>query len=185
MAGADSSLPRARAGATAVGHASAGAGVVAYLGLGSNLGDRARLLTAAVEALRDAPGVEVLALSPLYETDAVADEPQPPYLNAVLALRTTLSAGDLLALGLAVERQLGRERPVGRLRAPRTIDLDLLLHGATVIDRPGLQVPHPALLARPFVRVPLADVAAPGLVHPVTGEPLDVSASDPTVRRIP
>jgi 2-amino-4-hydroxy-6-hydroxymethyldihydropteridine diphosphokinase len=162
----------------------ADADVVAYLGLGSNLGDRAAYLAAAVEALGATPGVHVRALSPLSETDAVADEPQPPYLNAVLALRTTLSPEALLALGLSVERRLGRERPPGRTRAPRTIDVDLLLHGAATVDRPGLVVPHPALLHRAFVRVPLADVAAPGLAHPVTGEPLDRCAPDPAVRRL-
>jgi 2-amino-4-hydroxy-6-hydroxymethyldihydropteridine diphosphokinase len=154
----------------------------AYLGIGSNLGDRAALIAAALEALEGA-GVHVRARAPLYETDPVADEPQPLYLNSAARVETTLAPDELLALALTVERALGRERsPGARSPAPRPIDLDLLLFGDAVIDRPGLVVPHPRLLARPFVRIPLADVAAPGLRHPVTGERLDVAAPDPSVR---
>ncbi|HVV53363.1 MAG TPA: 2-amino-4-hydroxy-6-hydroxymethyldihydropteridine diphosphokinase, partial [Polyangia bacterium] len=82
------------------------------------------------------------------------------------------------------ERALGRRRPPGRAQAPREIDVDLLLYGAAVIDEPpSLVVPHPRLAGRPFVRIPLADVALPGLRHPLTGEPLDRAAPDPGVRR--
>jgi 2-amino-4-hydroxy-6-hydroxymethyldihydropteridine diphosphokinase len=142
----------------------------AYLALGSNLGDRLAQMRAATAAL-DGQGIRVVARSPVFETGAVAPEPQPPYLNAALRVETSLDPRALLARCLAVEAALGRERP--RPLAPRTIDVDLLLHGTAVIDEAGLVVPHPRLLERAFVRVPLALVAAPGLRHPVTGELLD------------
>ena len=154
----------------------------AYLGLGSNVGDRARFIAAALARL-EAAGVAIAARSSLYETDAVADEPQAPYLNAAARVRTALPARALLALGLEVERALGRVRPPGRHGAPREIDVDLLLYDAAVIDEPpDLVVPHPRLLRRPFVRIPLAEVAAPGLVHPLTGEPLDRASPAASVR---
>jgi len=153
-----------------------------YLAFGSNLGDRARAIARAIDLLA-AGGVVPLARSPLYETDPITPEPQPDYLNAVLRAKTALGPHALLALGQEVERALGRRRPAGRLLAPREIDVDLLLYGAEVIaDPPSLIVPHPRLLERPFVRIPLRDVATPGLRHPVTGEPLDHAAPDPSVR---
>jgi 2-amino-4-hydroxy-6-hydroxymethyldihydropteridine diphosphokinase len=155
---------------------------IVYLGLGSNLGDRASAIGRAI-ALLGARGVAVVARSPLYETDPVTPDPQPAYLNAAVRAETTLRAPALLDLCLEIERALGRRRPVGRTAAPREIDIDLLLYGAAVLDEPpALIVPHPRLLARPFVRIPLADVAAPGLRHPLTGEPLDRAAPDPSVR---
>jgi 2-amino-4-hydroxy-6-hydroxymethyldihydropteridine diphosphokinase len=96
---------------------------------------------------------------------------------------TALSAEALLALCLDVERALGRRRPAGRTQAPREIDIDLLLFGDAIIGAPpALLVPHPRMLERPFVRIPLRDVALPGLRHPVTGEPLDVATADSSVR---
>jgi 2-amino-4-hydroxy-6-hydroxymethyldihydropteridine diphosphokinase len=160
------------------------AAACAYLGLGSNLGDRAGLIAAALAALETA-GVRVLARSPLYETEPVTAEPQPLYLNGAARVETTLAPDELLALGLAVERALGRERPPGAASAaPRLIDVDLLLYGDAIISRPGLVVPHPRLLERAFVRIPLADVATPGLRHPVTGEPLDHATPAAGVRRL-
>jgi 2-amino-4-hydroxy-6-hydroxymethyldihydropteridine diphosphokinase len=154
-----------------------------YLAFGSNLGDRAATIARAIDLLA-ARSVAPLARSPLYETDPVTPEPQPDYLNAVLRAETALSPPALLALCLEVEEALGRRRPAGRALAPREIDVDLLLYGAEVIaDPPSLLVPHPRLLERPFVLIPLADVAVPGLRHPVTGEPLDRATPDPSVRR--
>jgi 2-amino-4-hydroxy-6-hydroxymethyldihydropteridine diphosphokinase len=154
-----------------------------YLALGSNLGDRAAAIARAIELLA-ARGVAIAARSPIYETDPVTPDPQPLYLNAVVRGETSLGAEALLALCLDVERALGRRRPAGRPQAPREIDVDLLLHGAAIIGAPpALVIPHPRLLERPFVRIPLADVALPGLLHPLTGEPLDVAAADPSVRR--
>ena len=153
-----------------------------YLAFGSNLGDRSGLITQAIERLA-AGGVAPLARSPLYETDPVTPDPQPDYLNAVLRAETALSPRALLTLGLEIEQALGRRRPASGALAPREIDVDLLLYGGEVIaDPPSLLVPHPRLLERPFVRIPLADVATPGLRHPVTGEALDRAAPDPSVR---
>jgi 2-amino-4-hydroxy-6-hydroxymethyldihydropteridine diphosphokinase len=148
--------------------------VTAYLALGANLGDRAGALDAARAQLA-ARGVAIDACSRYHETEAVAPDPQPPYLNAVARVTTALGPAALLATCLEIERALGRVRPTGKVHAARTIDLDLLLYGEAVIDDPPtLIVPHPRMLERAFVLIPLAEVAAPGLRHPVTGERLDV-----------
>ncbi len=158
-----------------------------YLGLGANLGDRAAAIAAAVARLQADGLVHDVALSPYYETDAVAEESQPAYLNAVARARTAISAPALLAGCLAVEAALGRVRPAGRGKAPRAIDIDLLLYGGAVLDvieqGVAVRVPHPEMLQRPFVLIPLADVAEPGLVHPVTGQLLTTAAPSPGVRR--
>jgi 2-amino-4-hydroxy-6-hydroxymethyldihydropteridine diphosphokinase len=132
--------------------------VRAYVALGSNLGDREATLRAAVERLGGAPGIEVVAVSRLRETDPVGPvQDQPRFLNGAVALETTLSARALLARLLEVERELGRTRE-GPQGGPRTLDLDLLLYGEERIDEPGLRVPHPRLHERPFVLEPLADL---------------------------
>jgi 2-amino-4-hydroxy-6-hydroxymethyldihydropteridine diphosphokinase len=154
----------------------------AYLGLGANLGDRRATIERALDALA-AAGVRVAARSPLYETDAVTPDPQPPYLNAVARIETDLPARVLLDLCLDVERALGRIRPPGQTAAARVIDVDVLLYDDAIVDEPpDLVVPHPRLLARPFVRIPLADVALPGLVHPITHAALDHASPSPSVR---
>ena len=133
----------------------------AYVGVGANLGDREGTIRAALAAL---PGV--VAVSELRETDPVGVVDQPPFLNGAAALETDLSARELLAALLAVERELGRER---RERwGPRTIDLDLLLYGDEILDEPGLTVPHPRLHERRFALEPLADLA-PSLEIPGRG----------------
>ena len=132
----------------------------AYVGLGSNLGDREETLLAAVEALRAEPGVEVVALSGLIETEPVGVLDQPRFVNGVVALDTTLPARALLELLLDVERRFGRTREGVPAQGPRTLDLDLLLYGDDEIDEPGLQIPHPRMHERPFVLEPLAEVQA-------------------------
>jgi 2-amino-4-hydroxy-6-hydroxymethyldihydropteridine diphosphokinase len=140
----------------------------AYVGLGSNLGDREGTLLAAVEALRVEPGVEVVALSGLIETEPVGVLDQPRFVNAVVALDTTLPARDLLELLLEIERRFGRTREGVPAQGPRTLDLDLLLYGDDEIDEPGLQVPHPRMHERAFVLGPLAEIA-PRLEIPSRG----------------
>jgi 2-amino-4-hydroxy-6-hydroxymethyldihydropteridine diphosphokinase len=156
--------------------------MVAYLGLGSNLGDRSAEIGRAVQAL-SALG-RVVAVSALYETEPEGAARQPRYINAVVRVETELAARALLVACLGIERARGRIRPADKRKAPRIIDIDLLLYGAEVLDEPGLTIPHPSLLARPFVRIPLAEVALPGLHHPQSGDALDRSEPDATVRRV-
>jgi 2-amino-4-hydroxy-6-hydroxymethyldihydropteridine diphosphokinase len=140
--------------------------VKAYVGLGSNLGDRAAYLLLGLSALSRLPKTHLLRLSPVYETDPVGP-PQPPYLNMVAELETELSPKGLLAEMLRIEKALGRER---RERwGPRTLDLDLLLYGDLVLEEEGLSVPHPRLHERAFVLVPLLDLLPEGR-HPLLGQ---------------
>jgi len=132
-----------------------------YLGLGSNLGDRQRNLAVALQRL--APLVRVEAVSPLYETAPVGPADQPAFLNAACRAVTGLPPMGLLRHLQEVERELGRRR--GERWGPRPIDIDLLLYGGEVIDRPGLRVPHPELANRAFVLAPLAEVAG-DVSHP-------------------
>lgn len=140
----------------------------AYVGLGSNLGDREQTLRAAVGALAAHPAVEVVAVSSLIDTEPVGYTAQPRFLNGVAALETELSARELLELLLEVERRFGRSREDVPPQGPRTLDLDLLVYGEGEIDEPGLRVPHPRLHERGFVLGPLAEVA-PGLEVPGRG----------------
>jgi 2-amino-4-hydroxy-6-hydroxymethyldihydropteridine diphosphokinase len=128
----------------------------AYVGLGSNVGDRERNLRDAL-ALLDGPEVQVVAVSRFRETDPVGYLEQPRFLNAAALVETGLAARELLERLLAVERSLGRERTGPRF-GPRTIDLDLLLYDDETIDEPGLTVPHPRLAERRFVLEPLAEL---------------------------
>lgn len=130
----------------------------AYVGLGANLGDREATIRRAVDLLAATPGIEVVAVSTLRETDPVGYADQPRFLNGVAALETALSPRALLDRLLAVEQELGRIRGEGPRFGPRTIDLDLLLHGDEVVDEPGLVVPHPRLAGRRFVLEPLHEL---------------------------
>jgi len=144
--------------------------VVAYVGLGGNVGDAERTLPAAIEALAAIPQTRCLRASRLYRTAAWGREDQPAFVNAVAQLQTVLDARALLAALLDIERAFGRHRAAdGSDRwGPRTLDLDLLLFGAQTIDEPGLHVPHPHLHERAFVLVPLLEIA-PELVVPGRG----------------
>lgn len=136
--------------------------VIAYLLLGSNLGDRAAYLQQARQALAAAAG-EIVTASAYYETAAWGLEDQPAFLNQALAVRTSLPAAELLAVCLATEQQAGRERQ--QRWGSRTLDVDILLYGQEVIATPTLVIPHPALPGRRFALVPLAEIA-PHVVHP-------------------
>jgi 2-amino-4-hydroxy-6-hydroxymethyldihydropteridine diphosphokinase len=139
----------------------------AYVGLGSNMGDRERMLWGAIHMLTFNPEVEVVAVSSIRETDPVGFEDQPRYLNAAAAIDTELGPRALLDLLLSIERELGRTREGPRF-GPRTIDLDLLLYGDEVVAEPGLTVPHPRLHERRFVLEPLAELV-PDLTVPEKG----------------
>jgi 2-amino-4-hydroxy-6-hydroxymethyldihydropteridine diphosphokinase len=140
----------------------------AYIGLGSNLGDREATIRAALDELAATPGVELVAVSGLLETEPVGYLDQPRFLNGVVAIDTTLGARALLALLLAVEARHGRDRAAEQAQGPRTLDLDLLLFGDAEIREEGLQIPHPRLHERAFVLDPLLEVA-PGLEVPGLG----------------
>ena len=133
----------------------------AYLGLGSNLGDRAKYLADAVRLLRTLAGVRVTAISPVYETKPVGLVDQPDFLNLVVAIETDLAPTQLLAGCQGVENALGRKRDVRW--GPRTLDIDMLCYGDLISTSPELTVPHPRLAERAFVLVPLATLA-PGLM---------------------
>lgn len=142
----------------------------AYVGLGSNLGNRASYLLLAVRGMLDA-GLDVIRLSSIYETEAVDHEDQPPFLNMVAELcGSTLPTPDqVMARLLRIEYALGRTRDVSK--GPRTIDLDLLIFRNHQSDTEFLTLPHPRLPARRFVLVPLAELV-PTLIHPGLGKSL-------------
>jgi 2-amino-4-hydroxy-6-hydroxymethyldihydropteridine diphosphokinase len=142
--------------------------IAAYIGIGSNLGDREGEIGAALDLLRAEEGVDVVAVSSLRETDPVGYVDQPRFLNGAVAVETSLTARGLLDRLLEIERRLGRVRAEGPRFGPRTIDLDLLLYGDETIDEPGLQVPHPRLAERRFALEPLAELE-PRLEIPGSG----------------
>ena len=138
----------------------AGAPSDAFIGLGANLGDRARQIDAACADIAALPMTTLVARSALYAS-APLDAPGGEYLNAVARVRSALAPLELLRELQAIERAHGRERPFAN--APRTLDLDLLLHGDAVLASDALTLPHPRLHERAFVLVPLAEIA-PDLV---------------------
>ncbi len=145
----------------------------AFVGIGSNLGDREDHLRAALELLSAEEEIEVVAVSTLRETEPVGPVEQGPFLNGAVQVTTELAPRELLGRLLDIEQRLGRVR---RERfGPRTIDLDLLVYGDEVVDEPGLTLPHPRLHERRFALEPLAELA-PGLVLPGRGSVSDLLA---------
>jgi 2-amino-4-hydroxy-6-hydroxymethyldihydropteridine diphosphokinase len=139
--------------------------VTAYIGLGSNVGDRMATLRTAVQRLETLG--RVTRVSRLYETEPVGYLDQPRFLNAVVALETALAPVDLLRALLGIERESGRTRSFPN--APRALDLDLLLVDDVTLETAELTLPHPRLHDRAFVLAPLADLA-PEMVHPASGQ---------------
>lgn len=137
---------------------------IAYLGLGSNLGNRQRNLKQALRLL--SLQVKMDKLSSIYETEPMGYQEQPPFLNAVCKVSTNLSPYELLYLAKDVERQLGRKTSFAN--APRPIDIDILIYNNEVVQTGELTIPHPHLVERAFVLVPLAEIS-PDLVHPEKG----------------
>ena len=138
--------------------------VVAYLGLGSNLGDREANLLMALELLSHR--LKVKKVSSVYQTDPLGDVNQPRFLNQVCEVETTLNPHELLLLAKGIEKKLGRR--AGRPNAPRPMDIDILFYDDKVINTPELTIPHPRLMERAFVLIPLAEIA-PQLKHPLVG----------------
>lgn len=135
---------------------------LAYLSLGSNVGDRAGHIREAITRLR-AEG-NVVAVSSFYETEPVDFTDQPWFLNCAVALETAQTPTQLMAALLEIEREMGRRRT--QEKGPRTIDIDILLFGDAVVDSPELTIPHPAMQQRRFVLEPLAEIA-PDARHPL------------------
>lgn len=151
------------------------------LAFGGNLGDPVAAFAAALIALRRHPGVKLGQLSPVYRTPPWGKIDQPEFLNMAARIETTLTADDLLALCLELERAGGRER---RERwGPRTLDIDILTYGETAIDRPGLQIPHPRIAERAFVLAPLAQILPAKVIGGRTVAALLEAIADETIRR--
>ena len=141
-----------------------------YLSLGSNLGDRARNLECAIEAL-EREEIRVIARSSVYETEPQEIKQQAWFLNLVIECETRYFPMQLLGRVQKIELEGGRVRPAAMRKGPRTIDIDVLLFGRIVMNSPQLTIPHPSMLARRFVLEPLVEIA-PDLKHPETNEPL-------------
>ena len=139
----------------------------AFIGLGSNLGDREEHLRTAIRAFSSTPGIEVKQVSSMYETEPVGGPPQSDYLNAVIEIDTVLGHRALFDACMTIEHALGRERGSEERWGPRAIDLDLLSMGDLVVSDPDLEIPHPRLAERAFVLVPWSEIApyvsVPGL----------------------
>ncbi|MGJ5710678.1 2-amino-4-hydroxy-6-hydroxymethyldihydropteridine diphosphokinase [Staphylococcus equorum] len=130
----------------------------AYLGLGSNVGERASQLDEAIRILDNTDGIQVTQKSPIYETEPVGYVDQPQFLNQCIEIYTSLTPQDLLKECLHAEQQLHRVRDIRW--GPRTLDVDILLFGNHIIDEENLNVPHPRMLERAFVLIPLNDIAS-------------------------
>jgi len=155
----------------------------AYIALGTNVGARERNLREALRLLAEA-GIRILKISSIYETEPVDYLAQAWFLNAAFEAQTDSPALDLLHKLRAIESAMGSKKPLAK--GPRLIDLDILLYGNDAIATPELQVPHPRMLERRFVLVPLAEIA-PNLRHPswpVTAQQLLATLKDPSVVRL-
>lgn len=156
-----------------------------YLSLGSNLGDREANLLTAIDKLKDKEIGNPVAVSSFYETEPVEVSSQPWFLNCALKLDTEKMPRQLIAAILALEQDMGRQRK--QKKAPRTIDIDILLFGSSIVEIPSLTVPHPRMHERRFVLEPLAEIA-PEVRHPIFKRTIrelrDALPAGQTVRKI-
>ncbi len=145
---------------------------VAYIGIGSNQGNRGALIRTAISHLHEIPESRVAAVSPFYESAAITrGDAQPDFINAVIAVETVLDARKLLYHLHAIEARMGRPLPRAKWQ-PRAIDLDLLAYGDRILEDSDIRLPHPEIPKRLFVLLPLRDIA-PGWHPPVTGESIN------------
>ena len=155
--------------------------VTCYLGLGSNIGDRRANLKEAFQRLAQIPTVEIIKTSSIYETAPVGPQDQPDFFNQVVEALVNCPARQLLGHIHRIEQEMGRVRT--RQWGERIIDIDILLYGDETIDEPDLQIPHPQMLVRQFVLVPLAEIA-PDLILPDGRRVTDAAAAGVQVRRV-
>lgn len=134
-----------------------------YLGVGSNLGDREKYIRQAVQCLSETPGVSVKKISSLYETDPVGGPPQGKFLNGAIELETSLLPREFLSRLKEIEKKVGRKHRVRY--GPREIDLDILFFGQQKISENDLQIPHPRIQEREFVKIPLREIAPQQLLR--------------------
>jgi 2-amino-4-hydroxy-6-hydroxymethyldihydropteridine diphosphokinase len=145
---------------------------IVYLGLGSNLGDRVGYVQQALGLLKDTHSVRVISTSSFYETEPVGYKDQDWFVNAAVAVDTSLSPGELLERCQRIEQQLGRQRDPENQDGPRTIDIDILFYDSLVLNEPGLTIPHPRLHERAYALVPLLEIN-PRMVHPVLNQTVE------------
>ena len=132
--------------------------IKAYLGLGSNMGDRAHQLQQAIQIIDRFQHIDVTSVSPIYETEPVGYTDQPQFLNLCIEIETTLKPQELLKRCLETEQALHRVRKIRW--GPRTLDVDILLYGNEIIEEDNLIIPHPRMVERAFVLIPLNDIAS-------------------------
>jgi 2-amino-4-hydroxy-6-hydroxymethyldihydropteridine diphosphokinase len=138
--------------------------IESFVGIGSNVGDRAQFVRSAVEEMNAADGIEVTATSSLYETSPIGGPPQRSYVNMVVRIQTSLDHRALLEACQGIEQRLGREESDIRW-GPRVVDLDILMFDNTKISEPDLEIPHPRMNGRRFVLIPLLEID-PDLADP-------------------
>lgn len=152
----------------------------AYLGLGTNLGDRKANLERAVQMIRERIG-DIVALSSFVCTEPWGFESENKFLNAVVRVSTEMSPRAILAAAKEIEKEMGRtQKSVGGIYHDRIIDIDILLYGDLVLQSEELVIPHPLMTSRDFVMIPMAEIA-PGLIHPVLGKTM-LELSNPAER---
>lgn len=151
--------------------------MIVYLGLGSNLGDRVGAIQQAIRFLADHEEVRILSASSFYETEPVGFKDQEWFVNAAVAIDTTLPPEELLTLCQSVEQALGRVRDPQNRYAPRTIDIDILFYGDLVMNEPDLVIPHPEVHRRACMLVPLLEVNS-RIMHPVYQRSVEQLHSD-------
>ncbi|NLF82638.1 MAG: 2-amino-4-hydroxy-6-hydroxymethyldihydropteridine diphosphokinase [Candidatus Gastranaerophilales bacterium] len=141
----------------------------AYICAGSNIGDRVGYLQQANMLLKDTPGITVLDISSIYETEPVGYKDQEWFANAVIKIETDLEPHDLLTECMRIEKQLGRDRSIEERWGPRTLDLDILFYDDRIIAEEDLRIPHPRMHERAYALVPMLELD-PDFVHPILGK---------------
>ena len=148
-------------------------GVCVYAAIGANIGDPVQTLMDAVSRIGRHPEIRVDAASSVYRNPPIGPQDQPHFYNSVLALSTTLPPRGVLSAFLLIEKEFGRVRDIRW--GPRTLDLDILIYGELIVCEPGLTIPHPRMLERSFVLIPLLDLK-PSIQHPTQNESFQVLA---------